>query len=70
MKLLFDLPEKDQAVFDTSVGKDEKVMYCLPYNFEGDKRVDGYMVVTDKYEVTLFLIKLMLWYKVLLRKIN
>ena len=49
MKLLFDLPEKDQAVFDTSVGKDEKVMYCLPYNFEGDKKVDGYIVVTDKF---------------------
>ncbi|MBP3333652.1 MAG: ABC transporter ATP-binding protein [Clostridia bacterium] len=49
MKLLFDLPEKDQATFDASVAEGEKVMYCLPYNFEGEKRVDGYIVVTDKF---------------------
>ncbi len=49
MKLLFDLPEKDQITFDASVAEDEKVMYCLPYNFEGEKRVNGYIVVTDKF---------------------
>ncbi len=49
MKLLFDLPEKDKAAFDASVSADEKVMYILPYNFEGEKRVDGYIAVTDKY---------------------
>ncbi|MBE6607123.1 MAG: ABC transporter ATP-binding protein [Ruminococcaceae bacterium] len=49
MKLLFDLPEKDQATFDASVAEDEKVMYCLPYNFEGEKRVNGFVVVTDKF---------------------
>ena len=54
MKLLFDLPEKDQATFDASVAEGEKVMYCLPYNFEGEKRVDGYIVVTDKFIYKLF----------------
>ena len=49
MKLLFELPEADKAVFDASAGKNEKLMYSLPYNIEDDRFVSGYMVFTDKY---------------------
>ncbi len=46
---MFELPELDKAVFDAAVGKDEKLMYCLPYNIEDDRFVSGYMVFTDKF---------------------
>lgn len=49
MKLLFDLSKDDKLAFDAAVGEDEKIMYCLPYDFDKDKRVDGRMVITDKY---------------------
>ncbi len=49
MKLMFDLPPIDEEVFLQNSDKDEKRMYCLPYNFLEDKKVDGYMMFTDKY---------------------
>lgn len=49
MKLLFDLPAADKEIFEASSGKDEKLMYCLPYNIEDDTFVSGYMAFTDKY---------------------
>ena len=48
MKLMFDLPASDEAVLLQSISPDEKRMYCLPYNFEEDKKVEGFMVFTDK----------------------
>lgn len=48
MKLMFDLPPADEQVLLQSMGSDEKRMYCLPYNFEDEIKVDGYMVFTDK----------------------
>lgn len=49
MKLMYDLPDADLKTFEASRGADEKLMYCLPYNIEGDRFVKGYMVFTDKY---------------------
>ena len=49
MKLLFDLSPADSAVFEAERGADERVMYCLPFDCEFEKRVDGRMVFTNKY---------------------
>lgn len=49
MKLLFDMSPADKAAFDAAVGEGEKLMYCLPYDFDKDLRVDGRMVFTNKY---------------------
>lgn len=48
MKLLYDLPEADKQLFEREIGKDEKLMYCLPFNIMGDKFVDGYVAFTNK----------------------
>ncbi|MBR6709621.1 MAG: ABC transporter ATP-binding protein, partial [Clostridia bacterium] len=48
MKLMFDLPERDEQAFLAASGADEKRMYCLPYNIEDDRFVSGYMVFTDR----------------------
>ncbi len=47
MKLLFELPERDEAALLAAMPENEKRMYCVPYDFEGERRVKGYMVVTD-----------------------
>ncbi len=49
MKLLFTLPERDEAALCAVLPDDEKRMYCVPYDFEGDRRVHGFMVITDRY---------------------
>lgn len=49
MKLLFDLSAADSAAFEAERAPDERVMYCLPYDCELEKRVDGRMVFTNKY---------------------
>ena len=39
MKLLFELPDADRAAYESEHGKcpDEKMMYCLPFNIDGEK---------------------------------
>ncbi len=49
MKLLFDMSPADRAAYDALAEKDEKIMYCLPFDCALDKRVDGRMVFTDRY---------------------
>ncbi|MBQ7727987.1 MAG: ABC transporter ATP-binding protein [Clostridia bacterium] len=47
MKLYFDLPaENARAVPEMKPG--EKKMYCLPYNFQEEKIVNGYMLFTNR----------------------
>ncbi|MBQ4575826.1 MAG: ABC transporter ATP-binding protein [Clostridia bacterium] len=48
MKLMFDLPEVDRAAYEAAVGKDEKLLYCLPFDIYEDQFVDGYVAFTDK----------------------
>lgn len=48
MRLMFDLPQEDKAVFDANVGDGEKLMYCLPYNIYEDRFVSGFIAVTNK----------------------
>ena len=49
MKLLFDMSPADKAVYDAHADSDEKIMYCLPFDCEFKKRVDGRMVFTSKH---------------------
>ncbi len=49
MKLLFTLPELDEAALVAVCPSDETRMYCVPYDFEGDRRVKGFMVITDRH---------------------
>ena len=48
MRLMFDLPEKDRAVFEGAVGENEKLMYCVPFNILEDRFVSGYIAITNK----------------------
>ncbi len=49
MKLLYDLPKKDSEAFKAASSGGEKIMYSVPYDFEGKKRVNGYIVVTNAF---------------------
>jgi hypothetical protein len=50
MKLMFDLPEREEQLFLAASDPSEKRMYCLPFNIEGKQFVnDGYMVFTDQF---------------------
>lgn len=46
MKLLYDLPSADRTAFEDAGGKGEKILYCIPYEFEEKRIVDGYIVLT------------------------
>ncbi|MBE6631918.1 MAG: ABC transporter ATP-binding protein [Ruminococcaceae bacterium] len=48
MRLNYELGEADKAAVDAAVGKDEKYMYSVPFDIEGDKFVSGYLYITDK----------------------
>ncbi len=48
MRLMFDLPEKERAVFDSAVRGDEKLMYCIPFNILEDRFVSGFIAITNK----------------------
>ena len=48
MRLLFDMSSADRAAFEAASVAGEKIMYCLPFDCEFEKRVDGRMVFTDK----------------------
>jgi len=60
---MFEMPAEDELKFSDSVGKDEKRMYCVPYNFEDDKQVNGYICITDKYIYKLLEGELLAKYK-------
>ena len=47
MKLFYDLPEKDEAAVATLLREDEKRMYCVPYNFEGNDYIEGFLLITN-----------------------
>ncbi len=48
MKLMYELPEADEKIFLSS-SDGERLMYCVPFNIEGDKFVKGFLAITDKY---------------------
>lgn len=48
MRLMFDLPERERAVFDAAVQEGEKLMYCIPFNILEDKFVSGFIAITNK----------------------
>lgn len=45
---MFDLPERERAVFDAAVQEGEKLMYCIPFNILEDKFVSGFIAITNK----------------------
>lgn len=50
MKLLYDLPDADQAAFEAAaeLSNGEKLMYCLPFNIYEKKFVKGFMAFTNR----------------------
>lgn len=48
MKLLYELPDADKKAYDSTVKNGEHMMYCLPFNINGTKFVNGYMAFTEK----------------------
>ena len=49
MKLLFDLSDADRAAYLSVAAPDERILYCLPFDCCGDRRVDGRMVFTSTH---------------------
>ena len=49
MKLLYDLPSADRVAFEQAGGEGEKILYCIPYEFEERRMVDGYIVLTASH---------------------
>ncbi len=49
MKLIYELDQANRAAFDAAGGKDEKILYCIPYEYEEQGMVDGYMVLTPTH---------------------
>ena len=47
MKLFYDLPTKDEAAVAPLLREDEKRMYCVPYNFEGNDYIEGFLLITN-----------------------
>ena len=47
MKLMYGLPDADSHALEAVCGS-EKLMYCVPFNIEGDRFVRGYLAITDK----------------------
>lgn len=48
MKLLFDLSPADRAAYEAASAPGERILYCLTFDCEFEKRVDGRMVFTEK----------------------
>ncbi len=48
MKLMYQLPERDDRAYKEAVQEGEKPMYCLPYDIEDTEFVKGYMMFTDR----------------------
>ncbi len=49
MRLMFDLPEREQAVLDGALQAGEKLMYCVPFNILEDKFVSGFIAITNEH---------------------
>lgn len=49
MKLLFSLDEEALTAFNNEKGDEEHILYCVPFDFHEEKRVNGFMVFTEKY---------------------
>lgn len=49
MKLIYELDSANRAAFDAASGKDEKILYCIPFEYEDTGTVDGYMVLTPTF---------------------
>lgn len=49
MKILFKLPEKEVDLCHKLLGEDEEILYCVPYDLNGNNEwIDGWLVITKK----------------------
>ncbi len=48
MKLLYEMPPRDENAALSFLSKGERRMMCLPYDLEEQRRVDGWILVTDR----------------------
>lgn len=64
MRLMFDLPEREQAVLNSAKHESEKLMYCIPFNILEDKFVSGYIAITNKKIYKLLEDKLLAEYNI------
>ncbi|MGL4738165.1 MAG: ABC transporter transmembrane domain-containing protein [Cellulosilyticaceae bacterium] len=49
MKILFELPEREGALCRSLLGKDEAILYCVPYDLNGSNAwIDGWLVITKQ----------------------
>ncbi len=46
MKLIYELPLADRQALDAAGGKDEQILYCIPFEYHEQRMVEGYMVLT------------------------
>ena len=49
MKLIYELDQANRAAFEAAGDKDEKILYCIPYEYEEHGMVDGYVVLTPTH---------------------
>ncbi len=49
MKLIYELDQASRAALDAAGGENERILYCIPFEYEGTGTVDGYMVLTPTH---------------------
>ena len=54
MKLIYELDSQNRAAFHAAGGEGEKILYCIPFEYEGTDTVDGYMVLTPTHLYKLY----------------
>ena len=54
MKLIYELDSANRAALEAAGGGDEKILYCIPFEYEDTGTVDGYIVLTPTHLYKLF----------------
>ena len=49
MKLIYELDSANRTAFEAAGGGGEKILYCIPFEYEDTGTVDGYMVLTPTH---------------------
>lgn len=49
MKLMYELSSENHSALHKSMGSEERLMYCIPFNIYEDRFVNGYTAVTNRY---------------------
>ena len=46
MKLIYELPLAQRQALEAAGGTDEQILYCIPFEYDEQRMVEGYMVLT------------------------